>query len=443
MSQSITLPSLLKRYPNFSFLLLGRFLSTVAMLTNSVTLGWQVYSVARLDHSVAQSSFLVGMIGLVQFLPMFALVLLAGETADRYDRRKILMACIGLQLVCSGTLAAIATAARPSLIAIFAVAAVFGIARAFTMPASASLGPMLVPREVLPRAIGVNSLAMQTGMVLGPWLGGVLCAVSVPLSFAAAGALYLVAGIAVFLIRANTKPDHAGGARLTLIAEGLAYVWSNKVVFGAISLDLFAVLLGGVTALLPVFARDILHIGAEGFGLLRSAPAIGGGLMALALSMRPIHRDAGFWMLCAVAVYGVATVVFAMSTWIVALDARARDARRRQFGIGLRAPEPGADPDSRPHARARDGRLEPVHQRVERARRVRERRCRALPRPHRRGDLRRRRLGRAHRAVGADVPEPAQGASLCAREQGARQREGARILIARALLPAALLSLRC
>ncbi len=157
---------------------------------------------------------------------------------------------------------------------------------------------------------------MQTGMVLGPWLGGVLCAVSVPLSFAAAGALYIVAGLAVFSIRANTKPDHAGGARLTLIAEGLAYVWSNKVVFGAISLDLFAVLLGGVTALLPVFARDILHIGAEGFGLLRSAPAIGGGLMALALSMRPIHRDAGFWMLCAVAVYGAATVVFAVSNWV-------------------------------------------------------------------------------------------------------------------------------
>ena len=316
MNQSISLPSLLRRYPNFSLLLLGRFLSTIAMLTNSVTLGWQVYSIARLDHSVEQSSFLVGMIGLVQFLPMFALVLLAGETADRYDRRKIVMACIGLQLVCSGTLAGLATAARPSLIAIFAVAGVFGIARAFTMPASASLGPMLVPREVLPRAIGVNSLAMQTGMVLGPWLGGVLCAVSVPLSFAAAGALYIVAGLAVFSIRANTKPDHAGGARLTLIAEGLAYVWSNKVVFGAISLDLFAVLLGGVTALLPVFARDILHIGAEGFGLLRSAPAIGGGLMALALSMRPIHRDAGFWMLCAVAVYGVATVVFAVSTWV-------------------------------------------------------------------------------------------------------------------------------
>lgn len=316
MLQPVTLRTLLSRYPNFTLLLAGRFLSTIAMLTQSVTLGWQVYSIARLDHTVAQSSFLVGMVGLVQFVPMFALVLLAGETADRYDRRKILLVCIALQLVCSTALATISLAARPSLVAIFVVAGLFGVARAFTMPASASLGPMLVPREVLPRAIGVNSLGMQAGMVLGPWLGGVLCAVSVPLSYAAAGALYFAAGVALFIINANTRPNHAGGARLTLIAEGLAYVWSNKVVFGAISLDLFAVLLGGVTALLPVFARDILHIGAEGFGLLRSAPAIGGGLMALTLSLRPIHRDAGFWMLCAVAIYGVATVVFAVSTWV-------------------------------------------------------------------------------------------------------------------------------
>jgi len=315
MSQPISLTQIL-RYPSFCFLLLGRFLSTIAMLTNSVTLGWQVYSVARLDHSVEQSSFLVGMIGLVQFVPMFTLVLLAGETADRYDRRKILFACIGLQLLCSTALALLALSARPSFIAVFAVAGLFGVARAFTMPASASLGPMLVPREVLPRAVGWNSLSMQSGMVIGPWLGGVLCAVAVPVSYATAGGLYLMAATALLFIRANTRPNHSGGARLSLIAEGLAYVWSNKVVFGAISLDLFAVLLGGVTALLPVFARDILHIGADGFGLLRSAPAIGGGLMALALSLRPIHRDAGFWMLVAVAAYGVATVIFAVSTWV-------------------------------------------------------------------------------------------------------------------------------
>jgi predicted MFS family arabinose efflux permease len=175
---------------------------------------------------------------------------------------------------------------------------------------------MLVPREILPRAIGWNTLAMQGGMVLGPWLGGLLCAISVPAAYGTSAALYVAAGVAVSFITANTQPDHKGGARLKLIAEGLAYVWSNKIVFGAISLDLFAVLLGGVTALLPVFARDILHIGPDGFGLLRSGPAIGGGLMALALSTRPIQRDAGFWMLVSVAAYGFATIIFAVSTWI-------------------------------------------------------------------------------------------------------------------------------
>jgi hypothetical protein len=175
---------------------------------------------------------------------------------------------------------------------------------------------MLVPREVLPRAIGWNTLAMQVGFVIGPWLGGVLCAVSVPAAYAVAAALYVAAGTAVWSIGANAKPDYKGGGRLKLIAEGLAYVWSNKIVFGAISLDLFAVLLGGVTALLPVYARDVLHIGPDGFGLLRSGPAIGGGLMALALSTRPVQRDAGYWMLVSVAAYGVATIVFALSTWI-------------------------------------------------------------------------------------------------------------------------------
>jgi len=346
MSQAITAP--FRRYPNFSLLLFGRFMSTVAMLAQSVTLGWQVYSIARADHSVEQSSFLVGMIGLAQFLPMFALVLLAGETADRYDRRKILLGCCALQVFCSGSLALIADMQQPSMIPIFVMAGVFGIGRAFTMPASAALGPMLVPREILPRAIGWNTLAMQSGMVIGPWIGGMLCATSVPLSYAASAALYVIAGTAVFNIGGGTKPDHKGGERLKLIAEGLAYVWSNNIVFGAISLDLFAVLLGGVTALLPVYARDILHIGPDGFGLLRSGPAIGGGLMALALSLRPVQRDAGYWMLVSVAAYGVATIIFAVSTivWVSMLALAALGAADavsvfvRQSLIQIVTPDP-------------------------------------------------------------------------------------------------------
>lgn len=292
---------------------MGRLLSTLGTFTLSVTLGWQVYTIARQTYSVEQSSFLVGIVGLVQFLPLFALTLLAGAAADRYDRRKILIASCLLQLSCAAGLAAIASSAHPPLTLIFSMAALFGVARAFIMPAASALGPMLVPADLLPRAIAWNSLGMQGGMVLGPWIGGVLCGISSAVSYAAAAAMYLLAIAAFSSIRGNARPLHNGSSRLTMIREGLAYIWSNKVVFGAISLDLVAVLLGGVTALLPVYAHDILGIGPDGFGLLRSGPAIGGGLMALLLSFRPIHRYAGPWMLGAVSVFGLATIVFAVS----------------------------------------------------------------------------------------------------------------------------------
>ena len=298
---------------HFTKFWLGRFLSTVGTFILSVTLGWQVYTIARQTYSIEQSSFLVGMIGLVQFLPLFALTLLAGAAADRYDRRKILLGATLLQLTCASGLAAIAWSAHPALPLIFIGAALFGTARAFIIPATSALGPMLVSIELLPRAIAWNSLGMQGGMVLGPWIGGVLCGVSTALSYTVAACLYLCALTAFVLIRGNTRPRHNGGSRLTMIREGLAYIWSNKLVFGAISLDLVAVLLGGVTALLPVYAHDILTIGPDGFGLLRSGPAIGGGLMALLLNFRPIHRHAGSWMLGAVSVFGLATIVFAVS----------------------------------------------------------------------------------------------------------------------------------
>jgi len=301
------------RYGYFARFWLGRFLSTLGTFTLSVTLGWQVYTIARLTHSVEQSSFLVGMVGLVQFLPLFALSLLAGAAADRYDRRKILLASTLLQLSCATGLSAIAWSAHPPLGVVFAVAALFGVARAFIIPTASALGPMLVSIELLPRAIAWSSLGTQGGMILGPWLGGILCAISSSLSYAVAAGMYLLAVIAFVSIRGNTRPVHNGASRMAMIREGLAYIWSNKVVFGAISLDLVAVLLGGVTALLPVYAHDILSVGPHGFGLLRSGPAIGGGLMALLLSFRPIHRYAGTWMLWAVVVFGLATIVFAVS----------------------------------------------------------------------------------------------------------------------------------
>jgi MFS family permease len=177
---------------------------------------------------------------------------------------------------------------------------------------------MLVPREVLPRAIAWNSLGYQSASVIGPWVGGALCAVSPSAAYLTAAVLYAIAACALLTMRANTKPVSQGAAsRLAMIGEGLVYVWTNKSVLGAISLDLVAVLLGGATALLPVYARDILKVGAHGFGVLRSGPAIGAALMALVLSRRQIKRHAGLWMFGGVAVFGAATLVFAESRLVI------------------------------------------------------------------------------------------------------------------------------
>ena len=301
------------RYRPFVFMWLGRLLTSIASLAQGVTIGWQVYSIARTSHSIEQSAFLVGMVGLVQFLPLFALSLLAGETADRYDRRKILLAGSTLQTLSAGGLAFTAFSPHPSVAAIFALAAMFGVSRAFMSPALSALTPMLVPHKVLPRAIAWNVLSYQFGMILGPWISGLLCTHSIGLAYAFSCVFWCVGGSMFQLINVKTKPKHSGQSRTVMIREGLKYVWSNKIVFGAISLDLFAVLLGGVTSLLPVFARDVLHIGAQGFGLLRSGPAIGSAAMALLMSIKPLKRHAGPWMLWGVGIYGAATFVFAIS----------------------------------------------------------------------------------------------------------------------------------
>jgi len=193
------------------------------------------------------------------------------------------------------------------------IAVGFGAARAFYQPASSALGPTLVPRHLLPRAIAMNSLSWQLASVVGPAIGGLLVAGSAALAFGAGGALF---GLSILLLLGFVSPPQSfkeGASRLEQIREGLHYVWTNRFVLGAISLDLFAVLLGGATALLPVYARDVLHAGSQGFGVLRAAPAIGGVTMAAWLGARPIRRHAGVKMFLAVAGFGLATVVFALS----------------------------------------------------------------------------------------------------------------------------------
>lgn len=291
----------------------ARFVSTLGVQIQSVALGWQVYAIARLTHSVGESAFMVSMIGLAQFLPLFLLTLVAGETADRRTRKLIVAATLCLDAISASVLLALALMGSHQLWPIFAVSVMFGASRAFLSPASSAMGPMLVPRPLLPRAIAWNSLSWQAGSIMGPALGGLLLIHSPALAFGTSLGLYLVASLLALSIAKNTKPETQPGSRMELIKEGLSYVWNNKIVFGSISLDLFAVILGGATALLPVFAKDVLHIGPGGFGLLRAAPAIGACLVGVYLASQPIRRHAGRIMFAGVAVFGLATVVFGLS----------------------------------------------------------------------------------------------------------------------------------
>jgi MFS family permease len=291
----------------------SRWTGSFAAQIQSVAMGWQMYAIARQTRSVQESAFLVGMIGLAAFVPVFLLTLPAGETADRYDRKKVLLCCFAGEIATVLTLAVATWRGWASVPLLLLVGFLFGAARAFFAPANTALGPMLVPRVLLPRAIAWNSLAWQTASIIGPAAGGFLVARSTSYAYFTAFGLYLVSAAGVLLIRRSGQPVVNPGSRWALMKEGLAYVWRQKIVFGAISLDLFAVLLGGATALLPVFARDILHVGAEGFGILRAGPAIGATVVALSLAANPIRHKAGLFMFAGVALFGLATCVFALS----------------------------------------------------------------------------------------------------------------------------------
>jgi MFS family permease len=304
--------SLFSHRPYVLFLA-GRFLGTLATGSQAVVIGWEVYELARRTMPLKQAAFVVGMIGLVQFLPLFALTLVAGETADRHDRRRILIACELVQVLIASAMA-LRSRVGGDLWTLFVLAGLYGCARAFFRPTASALGPMLVPLRLLPRAIATNSLAAQLGNILGPALGGLLCVVSPIFGYAVSAGLFAAAACCAASIRADTRPRFmAGRSRAAQIREGLVYVWGDKLVLGAISLDLFAVLLGGATGLLPVFARDVLQVGPQGFGALRASPAVGALLMAAYLSHRPIRSHAGVKMFLAVGMFGLMTLVFAFS----------------------------------------------------------------------------------------------------------------------------------
>lgn len=301
------------RHRDFGLFWAGIFLVNIAVQIEAVTIGWQIYGIGRQTMSIGESAFLVGMVGLAQFVPLFLLTLWAGSLADRHSRRGIVILALLVEALCVIGLVFVALEPTPNVTHIFAIAAVFGAARAFLSPASSATVPMLVPKSEMPQAISLKSLAWQAAVIIGPWIGGLLCAISTATSYGVTAALYLAGLFIILFMRTNTTPERQPGSQIEQIKEGLAYTWQNKIIFGAISLDLFAVLLGGATALLPAFASDILQVGPEGFGILRSGPAIGAVIMALALARWPLKRKAGIRMFLAVGAFGLATIVFALS----------------------------------------------------------------------------------------------------------------------------------
>ena len=305
------------RIPDFRVYWVARLASTMAQISMVVVIGWQVYDIARHTMNLKAASFQLGLVGVVQFVPLFALTLVTGWAADRIDRRYIARAALALEALCAAILGWLAWTHATTLPALFGVAALLGVARAFAMPALQALAPNLVPRDILPRAIALSSIAWQVGAILGPAMGGYLYAYAPCAPYAVAGALFAISLLCIFLI--GPKPQSGVDRNRhpwKQMVDGLHYVRRNRIVLGAISLDLFAVLLGGATAMLPVYARDILHAGPQGLGHLRAAPAVGATLAAAWFSFRPLKHDVGVKMFAAVGVFGAATVVFGLSRWM-------------------------------------------------------------------------------------------------------------------------------
>jgi MFS family permease len=308
-----SLPAFFRRNRDFTRYYVGMLIVNFGMHVRTITIGWQVYEVARLTRGVEASAFMVGMVGLAQFGPMFLLALVGGATADRMDRRHIVATCIGIEVASTLALLALALGDPPGLAPVFVIAAAIGAVRAFNSPASTAIVPMLVARPDMARAISLKSLGWQLAGITGPFLGGLLVALSTATAYGTSAALLTTGLVSLALVGTSLRPPPHTGDRLRMIGEGLRYVWTNKLILGAMSLDLVAVLLGGATALLPAFASDVLGVGPTGFGILRSGPAIGAAAMAAWLTLRPIQRRAGVRMLWAVAAFGLATVVFGLS----------------------------------------------------------------------------------------------------------------------------------
>ncbi|HEX8604286.1 MAG TPA: MFS transporter [Pseudoduganella sp.] len=301
------------RHRNFSFYLAARILGTLAVQMQNVAVGWQVYS---MTHNL----FYLGMIGLAQFAPFLLLILPAGHAADRYNRRNIVTACLATQLLVGLLLLAFANSGMAVVWPVFAVLVLFGSARAFMGPATQAMLVNLVPQQDFSKAVALSSSSFHVAVILGPTLGGLLYIQGPVAVYSIAAALLLAATVLMAITKAPPQATRREPATWHSVLEGLRFVMSRPIVLGAISLDLFAVLFGGATALLPALAHDVLHVGPTGLGLLRTAPGAGAALCSIALAFFPITRRVGAWMFGGVAIFGVGTVVLGTTaTFAVAL----------------------------------------------------------------------------------------------------------------------------
>ncbi|MDF2695405.1 MAG: ral substrate transporter [Labilithrix sp.] len=295
----------------YALYLVSRLALIIATQMLSVAVGWQVYEITG-------QALALGLSGLALFLPNFLLALAGGHLADRRDRRRILIVCHFGVTASAAVLSILSYGGGKSLVPIYAVLVVLGAIRAFSGAASQALMPSLVDKMQLERAVAFGSSCWQLAMIAGPSLGGVVYAATGKASVVYAlcslmAAVALVSIVAIGHDPKNTSPRPTGRATWGELVGGIRYVWTNRPILGAISLDLFAVLLGGAVALLPIFARDLLHVGPWGLGLLRSAPAIGAATTAFALAWTPLRRRAGVTMLGAVFLFGIATIIFGLS----------------------------------------------------------------------------------------------------------------------------------
>ncbi len=272
-----------------------------------VAVGWQMYDLTR-------SAWDLGLVGLLQFAPALALALPAGHLIDRHHRGRIVALCLAVQVGVACVLWAGSSAALISREWLLLASVVLGAVRAFQMPAQQALTPLLVPTALLPRAVAFSAAGLQGAVIAGPAVGGFIYTAGAAVTYAVCAGLFAAAATLCALIRYQHAPPPAEPATLHTLLAGVRFVIGHKVVLGAISLDLFAVLLGGAVALLPMFARDILHTGAWGLGLLRASPAVGALVMSMMLTRWPVRRRTGPLLLGSVAVYGAATLVFGLST---------------------------------------------------------------------------------------------------------------------------------